>query len=157
MYFITADPPSITEFLEGSLDYPSAVVANQTDKGFELPCKASGTKPLTWTWIVGTEQKSKNLTIDGTVFKVKQDGTLVGRLLTPKHSNLYQCQVSNKQGLVFSRKIKVKVSGKLNSLVITLVLPYPRKHNQSKSSHKILSCYVIVMEYPTLPGGIFML
>ena len=112
--FFLAEPPRITNFLQYNLDYPKAVVAGHSDRGFELPCKAAGTKPLKWTWKIGQGRRSKKLAIDGTKFVLLDNGTLIGRSLTEKDINFYQCEVSNKQGTVFSRRIRVKVSGELD-------------------------------------------
>ena len=78
----------------------------------ELPCKVVGSKPFKWTWKVG--RRGKELDIDGKKFVLKADGTLIGRSLTERDSNFYQCEVSNSQGTVFSRRMQVKVSGKLD-------------------------------------------
>ena len=92
------EPPEIVDFLKGDLD--------KISDDFTIPCKATGTKPLTWTW-----KK------DGVVFpwyrnsEVFADGTLSVEYISQFDDGVYQCFVKNAFGETYSRKVKVKVTG----------------------------------------------
>lgn len=95
----------ITRFAPKDLVKPNDVT-NTT--GFKLPCEASGTN-LTWTW----KHNDREITnFYGIHYSLRENGTLIGK---SKHGGTYQCFVKDKEtGVeVFSRKLKVNVTGKL--------------------------------------------
>ena len=75
-----------------------------------IPCKATGTKPLTWTW------KKNGVAFPSSTewwrnADVSSDGTLTIESLKKDDDGVYQCFVKNAFGETYSRKVKVKVTG----------------------------------------------
>lgn len=99
-------PPVITNFKVRDLILPGDVFS---ESGFRLPCTATGTKPLQYTWQLNGKDVEYN---DGFHFRLMKNGTLKGRYLEDSHDGKYQCFVKNNFGEAFSRKLQVRVTGK---------------------------------------------
>lgn len=98
----------ITKFTSKDLVKPNDVARMP---GFKLPCETSGTN-LTWTW----KHNGREITnFYGMPYSLREDGTLIGQFLSSKHGGTYQCFVKDEEtGVeVFSRRLKVAVTGKL--------------------------------------------
>ena len=97
------DPPLITDFQYDDLDQPGDVLS-----GFNLPCKATGTRPLEYRW----QHNGQDIEY-GQHYRLLKSGTLEGTMLSSKNNGDYQCFVKNDFGEDFSKKLKVVVSGKI--------------------------------------------
>ena len=111
---MSGKPPVITKFLADDLNQPGDVTSKS---GFQLPCEASGTRPLHYKW----QLNGVNIKYGG-VYRLLPAGTLVGQSLNQRNSGEYQCFVKNNYGMDFSRKLQVNVSGTIRSIIIPGVL-----------------------------------
>lgn len=104
-------PPVITNFPANDLTNPDEVKFKQSN-AFIIPCEASGSN-LTWSW---KHNQTEITRFYGNPYSLSQNGTLTGSYLTAKNSGTYQCIVKDQvTGIqVFSRKMKVAVTGKYN-------------------------------------------
>ena len=108
-FTLSGKPPVITKFLADDLNQPGDVTSKS---GFQLPCEASGTRPLHYKW----QLNGVNIKYGG-VYRLLPAGTLVGQSLNQRNSGEYQCFVKNNYGMDFSRKLQVNVSGTIRSII----------------------------------------
>ena len=99
----SGDPPLVTDFQYDDLDQPGDVLS-----GFNLPCKATGTRPLEYKW----QHNGQDIEY-GQHYRLLKSGTLEGTMLSSKNNGDYQCFVKNDFGEDFSKKLKFIVSGKI--------------------------------------------
>lgn len=76
--------------------------------GFKLPCDATGSNPLKWTW----EHNGSTIVDNDFIYDIQADGLLIGQRLEAVNSGNYQCfvedTVTGKK--TFSRKLQVAVT-----------------------------------------------
>ena len=108
-FTLSGKPPVITKFLADDLNQPGDVTSKS---GFQLPCEASGTRPLHYKWRLN----GANIKYGG-VYRLLPSGTLVGQSLNQRNSGEYQCFVKNDYGMDFSRKLEVNVTGTKCSII----------------------------------------
>ena len=108
-FTLSGKPPVITKFLADDLNQPGDVTSKS---GFQLPCEASGTRPLHYKW----QLNGANIKYGG-VYRLLPSGTLVGQSLNQRNSGEYQCFVKNDYGIDFSRKLEVNVTGTKCSII----------------------------------------
>ena len=101
--FFTGEPPNIFEFPEDDKD--------KVYRPFTIPCNASGTPPLIWNWKKDGVDFPPPFYIPFKANKLP-DGSLEFKILDRTDDGEYQCFVRNAYGETYSRKLKLKVTGK---------------------------------------------
>ncbi|XP_048584296.1 fibronectin type III domain-containing protein isoform X4 [Nematostella vectensis] len=105
-YSLEEAPPLITSFPAVDLINAGDVILG---KPLTIPCKASGSPPLWHAWFV---DGSALRVARGSEYQQTQEGALVVTFKTLKEKEVqFQCVVSNSFGTVFSRILKVAVTG----------------------------------------------
>lgn len=79
---------------------------------FTLSCKATGSLPLTFKWKKSGED-IKHFPRYQTITSSGHSSNLTIETLSPSYDGKYQCLVSNSAGGTFSRKLRLKVTGKI--------------------------------------------
>ena len=106
------EPPRIVDFPENDLNKPGEVTQKT---GLKIPCGAKGSG-LKWEW-KWNGLPTEAIDPKGTNYKIdKKTGTLIKTNVGGGDDGTFQCFVKNSVGATFSRKLKVKVTGKLLAL-----------------------------------------
>ena len=100
------EPPRIVDFPENDMDKPGDVTRKT---GLTIPCGAKGSG-LEWEWKFNDDTTKAIYKID------TKTGTLTKANVGRADDGTFQCFVKNAVGTMFSRKLKVKVTGKLLAL-----------------------------------------
>ena len=108
-------PPQITNFLQGNLLNKDEVKGGSAyyasmNTGFKLPCEATG-EYLEWRW----QHNGTDIPVSPwSIYKLQDDGSLLGEYLYPEQSGNYQCFVKDTifERETFSRKVQVFVTCK---------------------------------------------